>query len=213
MMPTCLIFDLDGTLIDSEPLCSQVFLDLLPEIDEPLDRFIRRYRGQRMADVYEAIGLRVGRLLDEDFQRQYRDRVAFLYDTQLKAMPGVMTMLADSDRPACVASNGPLAKMHHGLRATGLARFFGDRVFSAYDVGHWKPEPQLFLHAARRMGFPPEQCVVVEDSEAGVAAANAAGMRVIHFRLDSEPPMVAAHDAVISHFAQLEPVLRSIRER
>lgn len=64
---------------------------------------------------------------------------------------------------------------------TGLARYFDGRVFSSYEIGSWKPEPGLFLHAAEALGFLPEHCVVVEDSEAGVQAALAARMRVLYF--------------------------------
>lgn len=177
----CLIFDLDGTLLDSEPLCNQAFLDLLPQLEDTVPGLMHRYRGMQLARILEDLSLRIGQPLEEGFEEQYRRRVAELYDTSLGPMPGAVEMLSALDNPRCVASNGPLAKASHGLRAAGLAGFFGDNVYSAYEVGSWKPDPQLFLHAANAMGFPPDRCLVVEDSEAGLQAAKAAGMRSIHF--------------------------------
>lgn len=203
----CLIFDLDGTLVDSEPLCSQAFLDLLPDLDDDVDGLMRRYRGRRMSAVLADLSVRLGRPLDDDFETRYRARVAALYDHRLLPMPGVVTALAALDDAVCVASNGPVAKMRHGLRAAGLAGFFGDNLFSAYDIGHWKPEPHLFLHAAQRMGFPPQRCVVLEDSEVGIEAGRAAGMQVIRFRHAGDEADGADAAWSISHFGELESVL------
>ena len=80
-----------------------------------------------------------------------------------------------------VASSGPPAKIRQALELTGLAGFFGERLFSSYEVGFWKPDPRLFLHAAKQMGAAPASCLVVEDSAAGVAAAVAAGMRAVQY--------------------------------
>ncbi len=162
-----------------------------------------------MADVYEDLARRIGRPLPADFENQYRSRVAAVYDAHLVPMPGVPRLLTALQHPFCVASNGPPAKMAHGLGATGLARFFEGRAFSAYEVGHWKPEPQLFLHAAERMGFAPGDCVVVEDSEAGLLAAEAAGMQAIHFRHEGMPGASRAA-ACIRHFRELHAVLGTI---
>jgi HAD superfamily hydrolase (TIGR01509 family) len=177
----CLIFDLDGTLVDSEPLCSQAFLDLLPDLDDTVAGLMHRYRGMQLARVFADLSLRSGKSFPEDFEATYRARVAQLYDERLAPMPGAIEVLSSLPNSMCVASNGPIAKMAHGLRVAGLARFFGENIFSAYQVGHWKPEPQLFLHAARKMNYSPDQCLVVEDSDAGLQAAEAAGMRAIHF--------------------------------
>ena len=99
--------------------------------------------------------------------------------------------------------------MAHGLSATGLAEFFGENVFSSYDIGHWKPEPHLFLHAAERMGVAPESCVVIEDSESGLLAAEAAGMPAIHYCRDGDS---CASNAVASirHFCELNTVIEGI---
>ncbi len=177
----CLIFDLDGTLVDSEPLCNQAFLDLLPQLDDTVQGLMQRYSGMQLAPVLSDLSLRLGERLPDDFEPAYRARVAQLYDMSLAPMPGATEMLSALPNPKCVASNGPVAKTSHGLRVAGLAQYFGDKVFSSYQVGHWKPEPHLFLHAARMMNFAPDQCLVIEDSDAGLRAAHAAGMRAVHF--------------------------------
>jgi HAD superfamily hydrolase (TIGR01509 family) len=208
----CVIFDLDGTLVDSEPLCSKAFLDLLPDLEDTVTGLMRRYTGLRMADVLSDLSSRLGRRLDGDFDRQYRRHLASLYDSHLTPMPGAVDALARLGYPMCVATNGPVAKMHHGLRVTGLSGFFGPNVFSAYEVGHWKPEPQLFLHAARTMGYAPECCVVLEDSEAGLAAGRAAGMHVVRFLHENTPGSVPGTDATIRHFREFQDVLRRIAQ-
>lgn len=193
MAKVCVIFDLDGTLVDSEPQSNQAFLDLLPELDENVEELIRRYRGLRIAPVIADLESRIGRMLPESFQDDYRRRVAELFDERLEATPGAKQMLESLSCPYCIASAGPPEKIRHSLMLSGLAPYFGDRVFSSYEIGSWKPEPGLFLHAARSLGFAPDQCLVIEDSDPGLIAANAAGMRAIHFAPDGFESKIKCH--------------------
>ena len=107
------------------------------------------------------------------------------------------------------ASSGPPAKISHALALTGLAPYFGERIFSAYTVGSWKPEPGLFLHAAAAMSFAPEHCVVVEDSPVGLQAAAAAGMRALHYAPD-ETTGVEAVNSRFSHMSALPALLQGM---
>jgi HAD superfamily hydrolase (TIGR01509 family) len=202
----CVIFDLDGTLVDSEPLCSQAFLDLLPDLDDTVEGLMHRYTGMQMAPVFADIARRLGRPLPEEFGKSYRDHLTALYDAHLLPMPGVAQMLDSLSCSKCVASNGPPQKMAQGLRVTGLSHYFGDNLFSAYDVGHWKPDPQLFLHAASRMAIAPAHCLVVEDSQAGLEAARAAGMRAVHFNSIGAAASATAW-AEVSHHRELAELL------
>lgn len=93
-------------------------------------------------------------------------------------IPGAFDLLERLTIPFCVATNGPREKAELTLELTGLLKFFPDRLFSAYEVGIYKPDPGLFLHAAQVMGVAPERCAVVEDSLPGVQAGLAAGMQV-----------------------------------
>jgi beta-phosphoglucomutase-like phosphatase (HAD superfamily) len=103
----CIIFDLDGTLVDSEPLCNRAFLDLLPELDDTVEGLVRRYRGNRLAPVLTDLEQRLGRPLPEGFAATYRQRVADLFDQHLQVLPGTLEMLEQLDCARCIASAGP----------------------------------------------------------------------------------------------------------
>lgn len=180
----CVIFDLDGTLVDSEGICNQAFLDLLPDLAFSLDELIERYRGKKLAPILLDIEQAVGRALPTEFERDYRSRVAELFDAELKPMPGVHEMLETLEYPFCVASSGPREKIRKALEVSSLDSFFGERIFSSYEVGSWKPEPGLFLHACAKMGFHPQSCAVVEDSPPGILAAIAAKMNAFRYLPD-----------------------------
>ena len=177
----CIIFDLDGTLVDSESLSSKALLDLLPEIDESVEILTDRYHGKKIAEIFIDIERQFKFSIPEGFESLYRQHAAQLFENELKPVPGVAVMLDQVKHPRCIASNGPLAKMIHTLKITGLSKYFGSNLFSAYEIGTWKPDPGLFLHAAREMGFKPEECVVVEDSLTGIKAATSADMVVLHY--------------------------------
>ncbi len=201
------IFDLDGTLVDSETLCNQAFIDLLPALTDPVETLVERYQGQKLAIILRDLEHRLRITLPEGFEQSYRQRVAHLCTTELKPVPGVVQMLDALAHPFCIASSGPPEKIAHSLAVTGLAAYFGERIFSAYVVGSWKPEPGLFLHAAAAMGFAAEHCVVVEDSPVGLAAAAAAGMRALHYA-----PGVAAGTAsnTFSSMSELPSLLQGM---
>ena len=203
------IFDLDGTLVDSEAQSNQAFLDLLPDLRGTVGDLIHRYRGMRLAPVLADIEGRLGRKLPDSFQADYRNRVSKLFEQHLEEMPGAHDVLEILSCSYCIASAGPPEKIRHSLRLTGLAPYFGGRVFSSYEVGSWKPEPGLFLHTARSLGFAPSQCVVVEDSDPGLTAAMAAGMRAIHFAPDGLASTVGCH-ARISDLLSLPGIINKL---
>jgi beta-phosphoglucomutase-like phosphatase (HAD superfamily) len=99
----------------------------------------------------------------------------------LKPIPGIVQVLPRLGVPYCVASSGTLERIRHALDVTGLLGLFEPHLFSAAMVARGKPAPDLFLHAAATMGAIPQNCLVVEDSPAGIEAARAAGMRVLAF--------------------------------
>ena len=185
MAPLLVIFDLDGTLVDSETLCNQAFLDLLPALTDTVEAVVERYRGKKLADTLRDFEDRLGTALPDNFEKLYRQRVAELFVSDLKPVDGVLDMLGALEHPFCIASSGPPEKIAQALALTGLAPHFGDRIFSAYSISSWKPDPGLFLHAAAAMGFAPKHCVVVEDSPVGLQAAAAAGMRALHYAPDA----------------------------
>jgi HAD superfamily hydrolase (TIGR01509 family) len=206
------IFDLDGTLVDSEGLGTQAFLDLLPDLKQGLAELVGYYRGMRLSNILEDLELRLQRSLPADFELRYRQHVASLFASELRATPGTIDMLDRNVFPRCVASGGPRQKIEQALSVTGLSRYFGWRVFSSYDVGSWKPEAGLFLHAAQKMQYPPGRCVVVEDSNLGIDAALAASMQVIFYAPNENTVGTKAH-GVLRHMSQLPDVLNGLSAR
>ncbi len=183
MQIEAVIFDSDGTLVDSEVPGLDVLHRLAKEHglaisrDEAHDRF----RGVRMAEVaaWIAEGLgQAGPVFEERFIELAREGMAHRFRQGLAPMPGAAELVSRLAVPYCVATNGPREKVELTLAVCGLRPLFGDRVFSAYEVGVFKPEPGLFLHAAQMLGAAPGCCAVVEDSATGIKAGVAAGMRV-----------------------------------
>jgi HAD superfamily hydrolase (TIGR01509 family) len=178
-----IIFDSDGVLVDSEKIALTVLVRAASEEGAAIgvDEAIRLFRGVKIADCVREIERRSGRSVRADFVADFRRATALAFDAELKPVEGIHTALAEITVPVCVASNGPMSKLTHALGLTKLLSRFEGRIFSAYEVGSWKPDPGLFLHAARTLGVHPSRCVVVEDSLSGIHAAKAAGMRVLGF--------------------------------
>ncbi|MFI8966705.1 HAD family hydrolase [Streptomyces sp. NPDC053493] len=181
------IFDNDGVLVDSESISNTILAGYLTELGHPTtyEESIRDYMGSAMHRVHELIEARTGRPLPDDFDARFHERVFAGFQRELEAVEGVedvLKKLHEAGVPYCVASSGSHERIRVGHRKTGLDVWFPEEiVFSAEDVGRGKPAPDLFLHAAARMGVAPERCVVVEDSVLGVQAAIAAGMDVYGF--------------------------------
>ncbi|MGQ9370084.1 HAD-IA family hydrolase [Azospirillum sp. A39] len=206
--PACVIFDLDGTLVDSEVLNARGFCDLLDTLHLSSDEMRLTYRGWRLDAVLKDLEGRYGITAPDHFVPSYRSHVAHLYRTELRAFEGVAEALEAIAVPVCVASNAPRTKIEAALDSTGLRRFFGDRLFSAYEVGRWKPDPALFLAAAEGMGVAADDCVVVEDSDVGLQAALAAGMRCVLYA--PEPAASDAERSVFRHYSELRRAIAAL---
>ena len=174
------LFDCDGVLVDSERVAAECIIEFAArfgarfEFEEALERFT----GARMADNLRDIEERGKCKLPDDFEDNLRAHMAAEFETRIEPMDGAAALVRALDVPYCVVSNGPRSKMEVTLRVAGLLEHFVGRIVSAYEVGVWKPDPALFLHAARMLGTAPERCAVVEDSDYGIAAGVAAGMQV-----------------------------------
>ncbi|MFB7108865.1 HAD family hydrolase [Streptomyces sp. NPDC056291] len=181
------IFDNDGVLVDSEPISNRLLAAHLTELGHPTsyEDSIRDYMGSAMHRIHDLVLERTGKRLPDDFDDVFHARVFAAFRRELKPVAGaadVLEKLTVDGTPYCVASSGSHERIRVGHRTTGLDRWFDEeRIFSSQDVGRGKPAPDLFLHAADRMGVAPERCVVVEDSPLGVRAAVAAGMDVYGF--------------------------------
>lgn len=181
--PLLVIFDCDGVLVDSEPIASRILAEVLTEIGFPLtpQQALARYTGISLPAVLARIESEWGRPLPKGFVAQLGERDRAAFRAELRPVAGVGEMLGALSVPRCVASSGTPGKIRANLDITGLLPHFEPHLFSAEMVARGKPAPDLFLLAAARMGLPPERCVVIEDSVAGVQAGCAAGMRVLGF--------------------------------
>lgn len=196
------IFDCDGVLVDSEPIAVRAQVAVGAELGwalteaEVIDRFV----GRSTASIGEQVAERLGEPVAAEWQRRFEERHRIAVDEGLTAVDGIEQAMAALRLPTCVASSGGHQKMRHTLGHTGLYDYFDGRIFSATEVAQGKPAPDLFLHAAARMGVRPQACVVVEDSTAGVRAARAAGMRVLGYAGGLTPAeRLAAEGARVFH--------------
>jgi HAD superfamily hydrolase (TIGR01509 family) len=176
------IFDCDGVLIDSELLACRAVAECLAEdrIAVSADEIMERYTGISWAGMVADLERRHGPMA-ADFDDRHRRRFWPLLEAELKPIPGIAAVLDAMPCRSCVASSGRPDRLNFALSLVGLYDRFHPNVFSAVEVARGKPAPDLFLHAAQRMGVAPAACVVVEDSLPGIAAARAAGMTALGF--------------------------------
>jgi HAD superfamily hydrolase (TIGR01509 family) len=177
------IFDCNGVLVDSERMAAAVLAEeftragfsLTPEI------VARYFTGRRPADMFAAVEAATRRKLPPNFATLVADATLRRFRIELRATAHMAYALTWLRGPKCVASSSTLDRIRVSLETTGLLRFFEPYLFSASDVPRGKPAPDLFLYAAEKLRVAPANCIVVEDSPAGVAAAHAAGMTPIGF--------------------------------
>ncbi|WP_431122788.1 HAD-IA family hydrolase [Flagellimonas flava] len=179
----CVIFDCDGVLVDSEIITCKVLVTMAGELglDIDLDFTVKNFMGKSLKHIMEYLDTQLDVPLPSNFEKDYRARTFTKFEEELQPIEGVQNLIAQLDVPFCVASSGPLNKIKTNLMITQLADKFANRMFSCYEINSWKPEPDIFLHAAKNMGFKPSECVVVEDSSVGVQAALAGGFDVFRY--------------------------------
>jgi HAD superfamily hydrolase (TIGR01509 family) len=180
--PDLIIFDCDGVLVDSELLSCQCLSDELSEfgISLTLAQALELFLGRSTSAVTRHYR-ELGQAVPVDFPVQLKSRVLTAFARALQPIPDVETVLSGLRAPYCVASSSDLDRVALSLKLTGLAPYFGDRIYTAQMVAHGKPAPDLFLYAADKMGAQPVRTLVIEDSVSGVQAAKAAGMMVWGF--------------------------------
>jgi len=200
------IFDSDGTLVDSELLAAEAMVAYAAEFGVQLTALaaMERFKGGKMADWVAAIEQLRGAALPDSFVPILRERTSALLEQRLLPIEGALELVRTLKIPFCLASNGPREKIELCLGVTGLLPYFHhQRIFSAYELGMWKPAPDLFLHAAERMGVAPSRCAVVEDSVPGAQAGIAAGMRVFALQIGDVAPGMPSQATMITRLAEL----------
>jgi len=179
----CIIFDCDGILVDSEEISNSVLIQMANEIgaEIKMEYAIENFAGKSLKSSFEHIEKLTKKSLPSTFEQEYRNRTFSAFKTDLKPIKGIHNLLNQLSVPFCVASSGPVDKIKLNLTTTNLMEKFENRIFSSYEIGSWKPNPEIFEYAANKMGFKPDECAIIEDSLAGVRAGRKGGFDVFGF--------------------------------
>lgn len=176
------IFDCDGVLVDSEALVIEVEAEMLTNAGFPLsaDDIAERFVGLSYRSMMTTLEAEFGRAVPDQLNQDIQAAALATFPSALKPVPGIEQVLANLDHKRCVASSSDLDRILMSLSICELDTCFEPQhIFSAQMVDRGKPAPDLFLLAAERLGADPGDCLVIEDSPAGVTAAGAAGMAVV----------------------------------
>ncbi len=210
-MPNALvIFDCDGVLVDSDRISLRIQAEHITALGLPTtyEEGVRDFLGLGRPGTRRILEERRGGPLPEGWEADLDAAVDEAFRRELGPVAGIEAALDAIDVPTCVASSGSQEKMRLTLGLTGLRERFEGRIFSADEVERSKPFPDLFLFAAERMGAAPEDCVVVEDSPRGAAAARAAGMRALGYAAEDDGAALAREGAeVFTSMADLPALL------
>lgn len=208
------IFDCDGVLVDSEVISVKVDQLVLADLGWTisLEEIIDRFVGRSHAYFLEVVEEHLGRKLEDDWEEAYQHLYREALARDLRLIDGISEALDAIELPTCVASNGSRSKMEFTLKRADLWSRFEGRIFSAADVADGKPAPDLFLHAASSLGYKASDCIVVEDSWAGVTAALAANMKVIAYAGGITPrhQLLGEGVTIINHMSQLPEALNHV---
>lgn len=183
----CIIFDCDGTLVDSETLGNQALVNVFNRFGARLnlEECLRHFEGGKLTDILAETRGRTGVAVSVDtLEPLYREECRRLFEQGLSPIPGVpdvLATLAAQGCEMCIASNAPISKIEHTLRLTGLLPYFEGKLFSGFEANSWKPEPDILHFAAMHMGMTLAECVFIDDTPKGVQAGINAGIRTFHF--------------------------------
>lgn len=214
-----LIFDCDGTLVDSEYMNNLATIRLLHDeglTQYDMDYAFEHFVGLRLNMILAGIAKETGHVFPPGMSARYAQMAEEMMPEYLKGIPGADELVAAAAKnmKICVASNGQRENVLSSLERTGLKQFFPDEyVFTGVMVKNAKPAPDLFLLAAEKMGVCPDRCLVIEDSVAGVTGAKAAGMRVFGFTGTHDNHETAEKKLAQAGAAEIFTSLIHIKER
>lgn len=206
------IFDCDGVLVDSEGLSSQVFSEEIGKLGWEISakEVLQRFKGGKFADALAEIEANITQAMPADFEQLLRRRTFAAFEQKLQPIPGISEALDELHLPFCVASNGPRNKIELNLGITNLLPRFTQRIFSAYELEIWKPDPSFYLTVAERMGYAKETCLVIEDSYAGMQSATRAGIDVwVYAKDEVDQDIEQTGVPVFSNMSELPTLIRS----
>jgi HAD superfamily hydrolase (TIGR01509 family) len=182
-MTPLIIYDCDGTLIDSETIAGQEVHRAISAFGLPysLNEYNARFTGVPAARTWDLLEIEYGKPFPEGTRNRVDSEIHRRFDEELTIVAGVREAIGSLSHSHCVASSTGMHHLRKNLAKVGLIDLFDPHIFSASQVKRGKPAPDVFLFAASQMGHDPSECIVIEDSVNGVMAARRAGMRVLGF--------------------------------
>jgi HAD superfamily hydrolase (TIGR01509 family) len=192
-MPELIIYDCDGTLVDSERLVADICLAEIHRLGLThwtMDRYVASFVGMPGHVGWATVWNELGSIMPNGFSDMVDTQIIERFSRDLELLPDTRETVAALDLPRCVASSTRHDHLVERIAQVGLDDLFGSNVFSVTQVSRAKPAPDVFLFAASQMGHDPKDCIVIEDSVPGVIAGVRAGMNVLGFT-------GAAHDPVL----------------
>ena len=221
-MDFAILYDCDGTLIDSEHIAGSVCAEALTRVGYPItmEEFNGRFNGVPVKETWAMLRAEIPFELPEGFNEAINAKIHQLMDTELESLPGAAEAIQKIGGRKAVASSTQRPRLLKNLEFVGLAPLFGEHIYSATQVARGKPAPDVFLFAASQIGADPAECIVIEDSVAGVTAGLRAGMRVIGFHgasngitdLDARLKAAGALE-VVHHMDMLPNAVMRVRGR
>lgn len=207
----CILFDCDGVLVDTETIMISVLLEMAAPVGVQMDLAdaVKAFSGRQILETINFLREKAQAPFPADFETVFRQKAYERFKAEVKPIAGAKELITSLAIPYCVASSGPREKIELNLALAGLLPFFSkDRIFSSYEIHSWKPDPGIFLHAADTMGYKPNQCVVIEDSVAGIEAGVRGGFRVYGLTNGYNQAELRAKGAVVfEHMSELPYLL------
>ena len=200
------IFDCDGTLVDSEPLTMRLLAQMMLEIGvkEDYEWLLENFAGKNMKAITDLIEDHIGPFDALAFEEDYRTRCVSLFQQELQPISGVIDLISSIPCAKCIASNGPQRKMKLSLSSTGIDQLFHpEHIFSAYDIQKWKPDPALIHYALERMNVSASKAVLIEDTMSGVMAGQNAEVDTIAFNPEQEQKLL---NSGATNFTRMEDI-------
>jgi len=194
------IFDCDGVLVDSEMISARIFAETIQQagVNMTTNEVFKAFKGGSMAASLAKVEELLGGPAPFDIEAEYRAECDRVYRLEMKPVEGIEDVIQKIKTPIAVASNGPQNKIRLNLEITGLDKYFpSESIFSAYDFNKWKPDPTMFLEAAKSFNIAPENCIVVGDSIADVGAAKAAEMTCYAYAPNGDEEGLAAGGGIV----------------